>query len=291
MSSFFWNYEMDPEFPLSVLDFVTKGDHERIHWHNYLQIVLCTGGSGRFIFTNREYTVHAGDIFIVSDFENHVAISEPDEQTDYIFIIFLPALIAAPGSRQFDFEYLYPFYYNTKTFENRIKHDLPIAREIAKEILALRETWNQRETAYRHELDAQLKKILALLMRHYQQTYKEYYTPDSIRHAKVSDAVAYINQHFDEAITVQEVAGILHMSESSFRSLFKEAMRMPFKEYITFLRLTKAKKLLLTTDDSINTIANLSGYTNINQFYKVFHKFVFMSPAEYRNINQAKYKK
>ena len=128
-------------------------------------------------------------------------------------------------------------------------------------------------------------------MRHYQLTCEEYYTPDSVRHAKASDAVAYINQHFDEAITVQKVAGVLHMSESSFRSLFKEAMRMPFKEYITFLRLTKAKKLLLTTEDSINTIANLSGYTNMNQFYKVFHKFVFMSPAEYRKVNQLKHKK
>ncbi|MEA5004374.1 MAG: AraC family transcriptional regulator [Christensenella sp.] len=285
MSSFFWNYEMDAEFPLSLLEFVTKGDHEKIHWHNYLQIVLCTGGSGKFIFTNREYDVEAGDVFIVSDFENHVAISGPQEQTEYIFVIFLPALIAAPGSRQFDFEYLYPFYYNTKTFDNKIDHSLPVAQAISKEVLTLRDIWNKKETAYRHELDAGVRKTLALLMRHYQSVYEEYYTPDSLGHARVADAIAYINLHFDTAITVQEVADKLHMSESAFRSLFKEAMRMPFKEYVTFLRLTKAKKLLLTTNDSINTVANLSGYTNMNQFYKVFHKYVFMSPAEYRNFN------
>ncbi len=291
LSSFFWNYELDAEFPLSILDFTTKGDHEKIHWHNYLQIVLCIGGSGKFIFTNREYGVEPGDVFIVSDFENHVAISGPGEQTEYIFVIFLPALIASPGSRQFDFEYLYPFYYNTKTFDNKIVHGLPAAQAIGKEVLALAEIWKKKETAYRHEIDAGLRKILALLMKHYQAVYDEYYTPDSQRHAKVSDAVAYINRHFDDAITVQDVASELHMSESSFRSLFKEAMRMPFKEYVTFLRLTKAKKLLLTTEDSINTIANSSGYTNMNQFYKVFHKYVFMSPAEYRNSNQMKMQK
>ena len=278
---------MDPEFPLSILDYAAKGDEERIHWHHYLQIVLCTGGSGKFIFTNREYPVSPGDIFIVSDFENHVALAEPGKQTDYIFMIFLPSLIASPGCRQFDFEYLYPFYYNPKTFHNKIDSQQPIAREIGREIRAAKEIWENRQTTWRHELDASLRKILSLLMKHYKDTYAEYYSPDDASHVKISDAVDFINRNFDRNITVQEVADILHISESAFRALFKENMRMPFKEYITYLRLTKAKKMLLTTDASINEIAAMAGYTNINQFYKVFHKYVFMSPAEYRNSNSS----
>jgi predicted ABC-type sugar transport system permease subunit len=76
MGGYFWNYDLDPEFPLNILKFTTRGDSDRIHWHNYLEIGLCTGGNGKFIFTNKEYDVRKGDVFIVSNFENHVAISE-----------------------------------------------------------------------------------------------------------------------------------------------------------------------------------------------------------------------
>lgn len=288
MSSFFWNYDMDPEFPFSLLEFVTRGDKEKIHWHNYLQIALCTGGKGKFIFTNKEYDVEKGDIFIVSNFENHVAISNLPDSTDYIFVIFLPNLIASPGSSQFDFEYLYPFWYNSKTFNNKIEHSSVEAKAIGQHVMELKEIWDKKEAAFKHELDAGLRKILALLIKHYKTTYDEYYSINRNNHTKIQEALHYINGNFDKNITLAEIADKLYISESTFRHLFKESIRMPFKEYITYLRLTKARKLLLTTDLSIDEIANESGYTNINQFYKVFYKYVFISPAEYRNLYRNK---
>jgi AraC-like DNA-binding protein len=284
MSSFFWNYDMDPEFPLSILDFVTRGDNEKIHWHNYLQVALCTGGNGKFIFTNREYDVEKGDIFIVSNFENHVALSNLPDVTNYIFVLFLPNLIASPGSSQFDFEYLYPFWYNSKTFNNKIGYATSEAKAIGQAVLEMKEIWDKKEVAYQHELDAYLRRILALLIRYYKITYNEYYSINTNNHTKIQEALYYINQNFDENITLNEIAEILHISESTFRHLFKESLHMSFKEYITYLRLTKARMFLQTTDMSIGEVANNSGYTNINQFYKVFHKYVFMSPAEYRNL-------
>lgn len=284
MGGFFWNYNLDPEFPLSILEFITRGDSEKIHWHNYLQVGLCTGGSGRFIFTNKEYDVEEGDVFVVSNFENHVAISELPDCTNYIFVIFLPDLIASPGSRQFDFEYLYPFWYNSKTFNNKIDHTLPAAKAIGRTVLELKETWDEKEIGYRHALDAGIRKLLAALIKHYKATYSEYYSINAHSHAKMQEALNYINQNFHDNITLEVMAEQFHISESRFRHLFKETVRMGFKEYITYLRLTESRKLLLTTDMNICDIASHSGYTNLHQFYKVFYKYVLMSPAEYRNL-------
>lgn len=287
MGGFFWNFNMDPEFPLSVLDFVTRGDSEKIHWHSYLQIALCTGGTGRFIFTNKEYSVQKGDIFIVSNFENHVAISDLPACTDYILVIFLPNFIAAPGSRNFDFEYLYPFWYNSKTFHNKIDHKEPAAEVLGNKILELKETWNKKEFGYQHCLDADLRKTLALLIKYFQTNYPEYHTMSGHSHAKMQTALDYINKNFSKNITLEEMAQLFHISASRFRHLFKESVHMGFKEYITFIRLTEARKLLLTTDLNITDIARQSGYTNIHQFYKVFHKYVYLSPAEYRNLHRS----
>ncbi len=282
MGGYFWNYELDPEFPLSILEFTTYGDIDRIHWHNYLEIGLCTGGSGKFIFTNKEYDVKKGDVFIVSNFENHVAISELPTCTDYIFVIFLPDFIASPGSRHFDFEYLYPFRYNSKTFNNKLDGAMPETKAIGERIEGLKDVWDRREAGYRHILDANLRMILALLIKYYKTTYAEYYSISAHSQAKIHEALYYINQNFNRGITLNELAERFHISESRFRHLFKETIRMGFKEYITYLRLTESRKLLLTTDLNINDIAGNAGYTNINQFYKMFYKYVFMSPAEYR---------
>jgi YesN/AraC family two-component response regulator len=217
-----------------------------------------------------------------------VAISELPACTNYIFVIFLPELIVSPGSRNFDFEYLYPFWYNSKTFNNKIDHKEPVAETIGNIIMELKETWDKKEVGYKHLLDADLRKLLALLIKHFKTNYPEYYTTSGHSHAKMQGALDYINKNFSRNITLEEMAELFHISASRFRHLFKESVKIGFKEYITFIRLTEVKKLLLTTDMNITDIARQAGYTNIHQFYKVFHKYVYISPAEYRNLHSSK---
>jgi hypothetical protein len=51
---------------------------------------------------------------------------------------------------------------------------------------------------------------------------------------------------------------------------------------VTNLRLTEAKRLLLTSDTCVQEVASAVGYTNLSQFYKVFQRYSSMSPADYR---------
>lgn len=280
--SVYRHYDMDPDFQFRILDYPTVGNAESIHWHNYLQVGLCYRGTGKFIFTNKEYTVEEGDVFVVSNFEHHVAIAEPGETTNWLFVIFLPDFIAPPGSRQMDFEYLYPFWYNSTTFCNKIAHGTPEGEKIGGIIFKMRDIWNAKEEGYRHELDAYLRVILSILIKYYKASYPDYYSVNALSHAKMQEVLQYINRNFTSNITIEELAQKFHLSESRFRHLFRETLHIGFKEYVTYQRLTEARKLLLTTDMNVSEVANVSGYSNLNQFYKVFHKYVFMSPADYR---------
>lgn len=280
--SFFWHYEMDPEFRINIIDYTVTGNEEKMHWHDYLQIALCTKGHGEFLFSSKEYEAEEGDVFVVSNFENHVAICAPSETTEYIFIIFMPEFIAAPGSRQLDFEYLAPFKYNAQTFQNKISHERPEARKIAGLALELKAALEQKQPGYRHTLDAGLRQILAVLIGHYQATYPDYSSAGSASQQKMQEALGYINAHFLSNPTIEEVAGRFHLSASRFRHVFRDAVRIGYKEYMTYLRLGESRKLLLTTDLNVTEVASRSGFSNINQFYKVFYKYVYMSPAQYR---------
>ena len=280
--SFFWQYVMDPEFQLDIVDYVTRDKTNELHWHDYLQIAVCTDGRGEFLFTNKEYSVEKGDVFIIGNFENHVAISAPDETTEYLMILFLPNFIAEPGSRQFDYEYLSPFKYNAKTFRNKLSHDVPQAQCVAKLAHTIKEIYNGEQPGRRHMLDAVLRQILATLIGYYKATYDDYCFLNGRSQLMMQEAMLYINQNFLRSITLEEVANEVHLSVSRFRHVFREVASIGFKEYVTYLRLSECRRLLLTTDLNITEVAFRSGFSNINQFYKVFYKYVHISPAQYR---------
>ncbi len=105
-------------------------------------------------------------------------------------------------------------------------------------------------------------------------------------HARQQDipqkAARYINQHFMEDITLEEVAGVFFLSPCYLSRIFKQAHGMTFIDYLTRVRLDNAKILLKSTQDPINSIAKRVGYNDPKYFSTVFKKNEGCSPSEYR---------
>jgi AraC-like DNA-binding protein len=282
--SAFLEYKLDPGFPFNIFEFNTIGNKDKLHWHNYHEIGLCLSGQGRFIFSNKEYLAGPGDLFVVANFESHVAIAKPDETTTYLFIAFLPDLIASPGNRSFEFEYLTPFWYDIKAFCNKINQSAPVAKLIKAAMLEMKDVWEGGGTGCHHLIAADLKRILALLINHYSTLNNELTSIKVTNRMKMQPAINYIHQNFRKNITLEDVAKLVHVSESRFRHAFKEITFIGFKEYVAYLRINEAKKLLLTTDDNIADIAATVGFGNLYQFYKQYEKHVSMTPAQYRRL-------
>ena len=94
--------------------------------------------------------------------------------------------------------------------------------------------------------------------------------------------LSYVEAHCRERVTLDEVAEVVHLSPSRVRHVFRDVSGVGFKEYATRVRLTEAKRLLLATDLSVAEVAHSVGYTNVHQFYTVFHRYSSLLPAEYR---------
>ncbi len=291
MEGYISRSDLTGEFPFTIFRYTVHGLDDSIHWHRYMQIGLCLNGKGKFFFSDKVYEAEKDDIFISNNFESHVAVTDPNKAMDYLFVVFLPEVIAYPGCRQFDFQYLYPYWYNPKTFDNKISRDSELAERLKETMLVMEKIFIEKETDYQHELDACLRLLLTMLIKHYKKEYNDYFSFDSNKHNKLQEAMNYINAHYLEKISLEDIAAKFYMSTSRFRHLFKETLNMGFKEYVTYLRLSEAKRLLIYSDTSIKEIAALCGFSNLNQFYKVFNKYVYMMPAEYRknqkvNIDQ-----
>lgn len=96
-------------------------------------------------------------------------------------------------------------------------------------------------------------------------------------------AKQYINDHYQENITLSSVANYLHMNASYVSSLFKLKTDVSFTQYLTEIRIQNALLLVTTTQKSAAEIGELVGYSNPNYFIKVFKKVTGYTISEYRN--------
>jgi AraC-like DNA-binding protein len=198
-----------------------------------------------------------------------------------LLILFRPELVAGPGCRSFDAAYLSPFRAGERAFPARIPGGTPLARELAAAIEELRAAWDRRDPADRHLLDATLRRVLGLVIR---DRAGDGATARSAadRREQIRPVLAYVEGHCRESITLDDVAEVVHVSPSRVRHVFKDVTGVGFKEYVTHVRVAEAKRLLLSTDLSVADIARAVSYTNLHQFYRVFHRSCAMCPGEYR---------
>lgn len=99
----------------------------------------------------------------------------------------------------------------------------------------------------------------------------------------VKEALRYVEEHLHQGLGLRDAAQHVHLNPSYFSVLFKEQMGMTFIEYVTRLRIQKAKELLLQTKLPVGEIAERVGYQTTKYFNKVFKEYEGHSPGSYRS--------
>lgn len=102
-------------------------------------------------------------------------------------------------------------------------------------------------------------------------------------HSIITEAIDFMESHFSEEITLESVARKVAVSPYYLSKLFKSEKEQNFIDYLTCLRIEKAKELLSNDlDTSIKEICFKVGYNDPKYFSKVFKKYTGISPIEYR---------
>lgn len=99
----------------------------------------------------------------------------------------------------------------------------------------------------------------------------------------ISKALSYINDNFQNNISLKDVAEELNISYHYFSKFFKDTFGKNFSDYLTELRIEKSKELLRDRTSSVKEICYSIGYNDPNYFSKIFRKITGMTPTEYRD--------
>lgn len=116
------------------------------------------------------------------------------------------------------------------------------------------------------------KSILTLVKGVYEQT----------RRREILDAFSYVSMNLEKKISLDEVSSYLFLNPSYFSRLFKKEVGETFVEYVTKMKISRAKELLEQTPDSVGKICERLGYDNQSYFIKIFKNYVGVTPMEYR---------
>lgn len=92
----------------------------------------------------------------------------------------------------------------------------------------------------------------------------------------------YVQQNFTRDLSMEEVADHVNLSVGYLSNYFKSKMEMNFVDYLTSLRMERAKDLLIHTHEKVYRVAELVGYQNSQYFVTAFKKKTGVTPTEYR---------
>ncbi len=247
------------------------------HSHDFLEIVYILRGSGIHEIGETTYTMFPGCLYIVDSGEVHNLNFHETSEYYNLFLKedFLQEIFLSLDGAEVD----------ALSFLRSGKHSEPFVRFPAEKNPLVQELFAQcyfelhkaeepERALVRHYLSLLLLEYASAL-RQIEQTRQ----PDLI----LPRAIDYINRHYREPLSIDEIAHHYNYNPVYFGRLFQKYYGRPIKSYIADLRLTFSAELLETTSYSIDEIVLQAGFGNKLQFYKKFKERFGCTPKEYKN--------
>ena len=106
--------------------------------------------------------------------------------------------------------------------------------------------------------------------------------PGDIKPASFDKMIAYIDEHYEQKIELEDIAKIGGYNIAYTSQFFKRQMVISFAEYVLWLRIRDATVRLASTDEAVARIASDCGFADVKAFNVAFKKHFNMTPTEYR---------
>ena len=259
----------DQEFPIQLI--INKCDNKGIyfnaHWHEQIELHYVVYGQTIIRLEQEEIRAKEGDLVIINSNVLHEGNRVGGNMETLVAI--------------FDIETF------SKEFADKNIIFCPIISgdvEISKLMLHIYEEYQRKEIGYRLVCKGELLKIVTYLARN--NALEMLSEEDGLRRRKklerLNTVYQYIEKHYTEVITNRDLADLVHLSEGRFCHIFKESAGVSPLQYINEVRLNKAMNLLKKENFMATEVAEAVGFSDYNNFGRMFRKYFGCTPLEAR---------
>lgn len=271
----------DEAFPIKVLQFSFDERCTVVenHWHEHMEFLCVKRGCVTARYNNQPVEGRKDSILIINSNEIH-SIECSSDDLEYFCVIVDMSLLRSGFADRCQQKYITPISKNLILFQNHIPRDPALTKCLSGIACEL----ECREDGYELAVKAHQFQLLSILVRKYVGkvlTLKE--SDNRMKNLnRFKGILSYIEQNFDDRITMEELSRMANLSTYHFCHLFKEVTGKTFTTYVNDLRLNKASYLLQNTDLSITEIGLLCGFNDINYFSRMYKKHRSCSPSAFR---------
>ena len=134
------------------------------------------------------------------------------------------------------------------------------------------------------DLNTYMQGVFYIILSYHKQEYLNSLSKKNKKQSYTQRAMSYMDEHYGEAVRVDEIAERLHISRKYLCAVFKQDTGMSTKEYLLNRRAEVAADLLLHTDMTVGEISAEVGYSDYTQFSRMFRNKKGASPREYAKL-------
>ncbi len=246
-----------------------------LHLHNEYEFLKVNRGEMRCVTLEREFTLLEGDILFVNKYVPHSTYYETDHTHSTLLQFRLPS------ESDSIFRYVSRFKSLSDTPLYLFKSDADESAEIQSSVEIIVKEYLSKKPFWNDYVYNQMLMLLTSLKRQGITSEGVGKRADGIN--KLRPVLEYIDESFGEGLSTSVLSTKFSFNEQYFCRLFKSIVGTSPMNYINFVRVCKAEKLL-KSGLSLLEIANEVGFSSLSYFNRVFKKFKHYSPSEYRRI-------
>ena len=250
------------------------------HWHPEIEITYVQKGTMCYKVNHMVYHLKEGDIVFNNSGALHSGTMENQEDCAYIPVTFDPRLIYGFFQSTINSKYVDPVIQDSMLpaicIDQSESWHKPF-REYLLRIIALDE---KKPDFYELDITICLQSMWRLLLEHitYEpQTSRE----NSLEYDRIKKILSYIEENYQNKITLNDIAGHIHLCESECTRLFKRHMNTTLFAFLQEYRIERSLEFL-QADQPVSAVADKAGFSDPNYYSKVFAKIKGCSPREYR---------
>lgn len=247
-----------------------EGYESRLHWHGFIELEFFIEGTGTHKYNDTSFQIKNGDVWVLSTDDNHQLFL--DKGMKCINIAVDPDILHK--KLQTHLSLYHPLHCNFNKEE---------AHAFSQKIEILWKEQEEQHLLSRVKANAIINDMLVDVAR------KATAITTTVSNNHVNNILQYLQTHYKNDISLQEVATIFSFTPNYCGRLFKEVTGISFNDYLNNLRVKHACKLLLSTNMSIQEIAFNSGFNSLEYFYTIFKKFYGITPAKYRTLTSKEF--
>lgn len=253
-----------------------KAFHIPVHWHDEVEIIYIKKGTITIYIGEDAFPAVAGDLFFVNTGELHFMESD-DMGVEYYTLLFPLSFLSFQIEDALEQDVFMPLRQKKLLLPVQLKK-FEAEKKITNIIREIINVNDEKEVGYQLRTRILLLEVMEAILKENGFMQASFANATGMQR----DLLAYIQMHFTEKITLAMLAGEFHLSEKYISWYFKQHFSISFMQYVSHLRMMKAKDLLLTTDQPITEVALSCGYPSVNLFIRSFKEIHGVTPLQYR---------